>query len=155
VESALEVEDRDQDFEAPRAPRIGRQDCRGKADALGSFADPVAHPRAAHRDRTDPGRDFALGQMTVAHQPLAAVNRELVGMAAEQCRNHGLDGLRQQRSRAVAQHLGQRIGKSSWLGELENVSVGHGVSSFDGEWRRRTPPRYAASPLHAVTNFRP
>jgi hypothetical protein len=86
VESALEVEDRDQDFEAPRAPRIGRQDCRGKADALGSFADPVAHPRAAHRDRTDPGRDFALGQMTVAHQPLAAVNRELVGMAAEQCR---------------------------------------------------------------------
>jgi hypothetical protein len=22
------------------------------------------------------------------------------------------------------------------------------------EWRRRTPPRYAALPLHAVTNFR-
>jgi hypothetical protein len=24
--------------------------------------------------------------------------------------------------------LGQRIGKSSWLGELENVSLGHGVT---------------------------
>src|SRR5438552_16775815 len=41
--------------------------------------------------------------------------------------------LRQQRSRAVAQNLGQRIGKTSWLGELENVSVGHGVSLL--RWR--------------------
>src|SRR4030088_1664057 len=31
-------------------------------------------------------------------------------------------------SRTLAQHLGQRIGKMSWLGELENISVGHGVS---------------------------
>src|SRR5262245_1163780 len=38
------------------------------------------------------------------------------------------DGLRQKRSRAVAQNLGQRIGKSPWLRELENISVGHGVS---------------------------
>jgi ATP-dependent DNA ligase len=56
----------------------------------------------------------------------------------------------------VAQNLGQRIGKSSWLGELEDVSVGHGVSLL--RWRSgrlRTPPRYAALPLHAVTNFRP
>ena len=37
------------------------------------------------------------------------------------------------RSRAVAQNLGQRIGKSSWLGELENVSLGHGVSLL--RWR--------------------
>src|ERR1700736_5624123 len=28
----------------------------------------------------------------------------------------------------LAQHLGQRIGKISWLGEVENISVGHGVS---------------------------
>src|SRR6202011_5140179 len=31
------------------------------------------------------------------------------------------------------QHLGQRIGKISWLGELENISVGHGVSLL--RWR--------------------
>jgi hypothetical protein len=37
-------------------------------------------------------------------------------MAAEQGRNLGFDGLPQQRSRAVAQNLGQRIGKCSWLG---------------------------------------
>src|SRR5256714_15478100 len=49
-------------------------------------------------------------------------------MAAEQARNLSLDGLRQKRARAVAQCLGQRIGKSSWLRGLENISVGHGVS---------------------------
>jgi hypothetical protein len=49
----------------------------------------------------------------VAHQPAAAVIGELVGMAAEQGGNLGLDGLRQQRSRAVAQNLGQRIGESA------------------------------------------
>jgi hypothetical protein len=45
----------------------------------------------------------------------------------------GLDGLRQKRSRAVAQDLGQQVRKSSWLGELENDSVGLGVSLL--QWR--------------------
>src|SRR6516162_6369080 len=71
--------------------------------------------------------------MPVAHQPLAAVIGELVGMAADQGGNLRLDGLRQQRSRAVAQHLGQRIGECSWLGELENISLCHGVSLI--RWR--------------------
>jgi hypothetical protein len=71
----------------------------------------------------------------VAHEPLAAIIGQLVDMVAEQGRNLGLDGMRQQRSCAVAQNLGQWVGKSSWLAELENISVGHGVSSFDGKWR--------------------
>jgi transposase len=57
--------------------------------------------------------------------------------------------------RGTLRNFGQRIGKSSWLGELENVIVGHSVSLL--RWRSgrlRTPPRYAALPLHAVTNFR-
>ena len=45
----------------------------------------------------------------------------------------GLDGLRQKRSRAVAQGLGQRVRKSSWLGELEDVSIGLSVSLL--QWR--------------------
>jgi hypothetical protein len=44
-----------------------------------------------------------LGQMPVAHQSPAAIIGELVGMAAEHARNLSLDGLRQKRSRAVAQ----------------------------------------------------
>jgi hypothetical protein len=44
--------------------------------------------------------------MPVTHQPLAAIVGQLVGMVAEQGRNFGLQGLRQQRSCAVAQDLG-------------------------------------------------
>src|SRR5947207_15576237 len=80
-------------------------------------------------------------------------------MAAEQARNLGLDSLCQQRSRAVAQNLGQRIGKTSWLGELENVSVGHGVSLL--RWRsggvehpHDTPPYpFMPSPTFAHSSF--
>jgi hypothetical protein len=32
----------------------------------GAFAAPIAHARAAHRDRADAGHDLALGQMSVA-----------------------------------------------------------------------------------------
>src|SRR4029077_10996295 len=71
--------------------------------------------------------------MPVAHQPPPAIIGKLVGMAAEQARNLGLDGLCQKGSRAVAQNLGQRIGKSSWLRELENISLSHGVSLL--RWR--------------------
>src|SRR6266852_6121462 len=71
--------------------------------------------------------------MSMAHQPLPAVIGQLVGMAAQKGCNLGLDGLRQQSTGAVTQNLGQRISKSSWLGELENISIGHGVSLL--RWR--------------------
>ena len=48
-----------------------------------------------HGDRADAGHDLALGQMPVAHQSLAAVVGQLVGMAGEQGCYLGLDGLRQ------------------------------------------------------------
>src|SRR5215204_6782775 len=130
---ALEVEDRDQHFEAFRPAGVGRQNRRRKADALAALTNTVAHARTAHGDRTNAGHDLAFRQMSVAHQPLAAVLGQLVRMDAEQGRNLGLDRLHQQRSRAVAKHLGQRIGKNSWLAELENVSLGHGVSLL--RWR--------------------
>ncbi len=66
--------------------------------------------------------------MPMAHQPRPAISSQLIGVVAEKACNLGLHSVRQQRSRAIAQNLGQRIGKSSWLRELENISVGHGVS---------------------------
>src|SRR5882724_4138784 len=81
-------------------------------------------------------------------------------MAAEQARNLSLDGLRQKRARAVAQNLGQRIGKSSWLRELENISVGHGVSllcwrSGGLEHPHDTPPYpFTPSPTFAHSSHR-
>src|SRR5450830_978307 len=54
-------------------------------------------------------------------------------MAAEEASNLGLHCLRQQRSRAVAQHIGQQIGKRPWLGQLDEIILGHGVSLL--RWR--------------------
>src|SRR5258707_422537 len=158
-QDALEVEDRDQHLQALRPARVGRQNRRRKADALATFAAAVTHARAVHSDRTDAGHDLTRGQMPVAHQPPAAIIGELVGMAAEQARNLGLEGLRQKRSRAGAQNLGQRIGKSSWLRELENISVGHGVSllcwrSGGLEHPHDTPPYpFTPSPTFAYSSM--
>src|SRR3954468_20027430 len=61
-------------------------------------------------------------------------------MTGEQGCSLGLDCLGQQRSRAVAQHRGQRISKSSWLGDLENTLVSvTAYHSFGGEVELRTP----------------
>jgi hypothetical protein len=51
----------------------------------------------------------------VAHQTSAAIIGYLVGMSLEQSRYLGFDRLCEKRSRTITQHLGQRIGKSSWL----------------------------------------
>ena len=49
-------------------------------------------------------------------------------MAGEKIRHFGLDRVREQRTRPLTQNVGERIGKGPWLGKLENVSLGHGVS---------------------------
>ena len=69
----------------------------------------------------------------MTHQPAVAVVGQLVGMAAEEARDLGLHGMPQQRSRVVAQHLGQWIGKRPWLGQLDDIILGHGVSLL--RWR--------------------
>src|SRR5260370_38857414 len=156
----LEVEHRDQHLEAFRPARVGRQNRRRKANSLGAWAAAVAHARAPHGERAYAGHDLALGQVPMAHESLATVVGQLDGMGDEQGCNLGRDGLRQQRSRAVAQNLGQRISKSSWLGELENVSVGHGVSLL--RWRsggpnnpHDTPPYlFMPSPTFAHSSVR-
>src|ERR1019366_5629039 len=92
---ALQVENRDQYLQALRSARIGRQNGRRKADTLSAFANAVTHAGAAHHNRTDAGHDLAFRQMSVAHQPLPAIIGQLAGMAAEQSRNLGFDGLPQ------------------------------------------------------------
>ncbi len=56
-----------------------------------------------------------------------------VGTAPEEGGNLRLDGMGQKATSTAAQHLGQRIGKRPWLGKLENVTLGHGVSLL--QWR--------------------
>jgi len=92
--------------------------------------------------------------MSVAHQSLATIIGQLVGMAAEQGRYFGLDGLRQQRSRACAKpwsagpqkFLAGRVGKL-----LVSVTAYH---SLGGEVEASSTPTIRRLTLHAVTNFR-
>jgi hypothetical protein len=110
--------------------------------------------RGQHGNRTDAGHDLALGQMPMAHQPRPAISSQLVGVVAEKACNLGLHSLRQQRSRAIAQNFCQRIAESLWLGNLITLSWVMAYHSFGGEVEASNTPRYAASPRHAVTNFR-
>src|SRR4051812_27082714 len=71
--------------------------------------------------------------MAMAHQPLAAILGVRVGVAAEEGRDLGLDGLRQQGSGALAQNFGQRVGELCWLDQLDDSILGHGVSLL--RWR--------------------
>src|SRR5258706_9340733 len=49
-------------------------------------------------------------------------------MLGEEFGHLGLDRLGQQGPRSVAQHLGERVGERPWLKQLDDVSIGHGVS---------------------------
>src|SRR4051812_26336358 len=71
--------------------------------------------------------------MAMAHQPLAAVFGLSVGMAAEEGCDLGLDGLRQQGSRTLAQNFGERVGELGWLDQLDDLILDHGVSLL--RWR--------------------
>ena len=66
--------------------------------------------------------------MSVTHDALAACRGLEVGISAEEVRNLHLYRLREQGMRPAAQNLGERIGEGPWLSQLNDVSVGHGVS---------------------------
>src|SRR3954452_2922265 len=140
---ALEVEDRDQHLEALRAARVRRQDRGAEGNALLARADAVTNARSAHRDRADAGHDLALGQVTVAHQPLTSIVGELVGVALEKPGHLRCDSLGQKRAGTAAQHLSQRVGMPGWESWKTLLSV-TAYHSFGGEVEARTPPRYAA-----------
>src|SRR5499427_7255073 len=147
---SLQVEDRDQHLKALRSPRISRQDRWRVSDALAIARCTVAHPRLANGDRADAGHDLALWKMAMADHALMALLGLEIRMLCEKLSNLRLDRLGQQRTRAAAQHLCQGVGEDPWLGELDDVTVGHGVSllhwrSGGVEHHHDTPP-YPVSP---------
>ena len=155
---ALQIEDRDQGLQALRPARIGWQQRRCEADTVGIVGRrlPVAHARLAHANRADSGHHLALGQMTVAHDTAATVGGLEISMFAKKFGDLGLHGLGQQGARSVAQHLGELVVERSWLNQLDDVIVGHGISLL--RWRSgglKNPHDMPPSPIHAVTNFRP
>src|SRR6266446_5842942 len=145
---ALQVEDGDQHLKAPRSPHVSRQDRRRVPNArvLGSFA--VAHTRLANRDRADAGHDLAFRKMAVAHDALLARLGLEIGVLCEKLSNLRFDRLGQQRTRAAAQDLCEGIGKGPWLGELDDVTVRHGVSLL--HWRSGGVEHHHDTPPYPV-----
>src|SRR5262245_49132171 len=88
--------------------------------------------------------------MAMAHHALMARLGLETRMLCEKLSNLRLDRLGQQRTRAAAQDLCQGVGEDPWLGELDDATVGHGVSllhwrSGGVEHHHDTPP-YPVSP---------
>jgi len=139
----------DQHLKALRSPRVTRQDRRRvpNARALGSFA--VAHTRLANGDWPDAGHDLAFRKMAMAHDALLARLGLEIGVLGEKLSNLRFDGLGQQRTRAAAQDLCEGIGKGPWLGELDDVTVRHGVSLL--HWRSGGVEHHHDTPPYPVT----
>src|SRR6476646_1427643 len=66
--------------------------------------------------------------MPMTHNALVARLGLEIGISSQEVSDFRLDGLREQGTRPVAQNLGERIAEGPWLGQLDDVSVGHGVS---------------------------
>ena len=145
---ALQVEDWDQHLQAARAPRIRRQYRGCEADAPGIIGRAtIAHAGLAHADRADASHHLAFRQVPVPDHAAQTSSGLQIDMLGEEFAYLGLDRLGQQGARAVAQHRGERIGERPWLKQLDDVSIGHGVSLLC--WRsggantptiRRLPP---------------
>ena len=84
--------------------------------------------RLAHGNRSDARHDLAFGQMAMAHNTLMPVFGFQIGMLGDEGRNLGIDGLGEQRSRTIAKNFRERIGKASWLNQLGDVILRHGIS---------------------------
>jgi hypothetical protein len=82
----------------------------------------------AYGHRSDAGHDRALGQMPVTHDTLVARLGLEIGISPQEVSDFRLNGLREQSARPVAQDIGERIGERPWLSQLDDISVGHGVS---------------------------
>jgi len=93
--------------------------------------------------------------MAVADEPLAASLRLEIGVLAKELGDLGLDRLGQQGPRSAAQDLGEPILECSWLNQLDNVIVRHGISLL--RWRSevvKQPHDMPPFPIRSVTNFR-
>jgi hypothetical protein len=87
--------------------------------------------------------------MAVAHQATTAILRGEMGMGRESFGNFGLNRLRQQGTRAVAQRLGQRIGDVARLAQGDDIILFHGVSILQWMLHRLSPSLIRRLPFPA------
>src|SRR5271167_4436148 len=66
--------------------------------------------------------------MPMTHNALVTRLGLEIGISSQEVSDFRLDGLREQGPCPVAQNLSERIAEGPWLSQLDDVSVGHGVS---------------------------
>ena len=71
--------------------------------------------------------------MTVAHNALVTIFGLHIAMLGKKVRHLCLNGMDEQRSRPVAQNLGERVADGPWLISLTMLSVCTAYHSFIGE----------------------
>src|SRR5262245_35934636 len=71
--------------------------------------------------------------MTVTDNAAVTLAGLQVSISAEKFGDLGLDGLRKQRMRSIAQNIGELIIECSWLNQLGDGIVRHGISLL--QWR--------------------
>jgi hypothetical protein len=93
--------------------------------------------------------------MTVTDNAAVTLAGPQISISAEKIGDLGLDGLRKQRTRSIAQNIGELIVECSWLNQLGDGIVRHGISLL--RWRSGgvKHPHDMPLPIHAVTSFWP
>jgi hypothetical protein len=99
--------------------------------------------------------------VTVADHALVAVLGLQIGMLAEKVRDLGLDRLGKQGTGPIAQDFGELIVELSWLNQLGDVILGHGISLL--RWRSggvkhphdMPPSRFPPSPTFGDSSMPP
>src|SRR5438045_6333302 len=86
--------------------------------------------------------------MAVAHDALPARLGLQIGVLCDKLCNLRFNRLGQQQTRAAAQDLREGIDEGLWLGELDDVTVGHGVSLL--HWRSGGVEHHHDTPPYPV-----
>src|SRR5262249_61617033 len=71
--------------------------------------------------------------MAVTDNAAVALASLQISISVEEIGNLGLDRMRKQRMRSIAQDFGELIGECSWLNQFRDAIVRHGISLL--QWR--------------------
>src|SRR5262245_54132537 len=97
--------------------------------------------------------------MAVTHNAAVTLASLQISISVQEIGNLGLDRMREKRMRSIAQDIGELIGECSWLNQLRDGIVRHGISLL--QWRSggvkhphdMPPYRFTPSPTFAHSSL--
>src|SRR5262245_16811547 len=97
--------------------------------------------------------------MAVTHNAAVTLASLQISISVQEIGNLGLDRMREKRMRSIPQDFGELIGECSWLNQLRDGIVRHGISLL--QWRSggvkhphdMPPYRFTPSPTFAHSSL--